>query len=542
MDYPLLRQDKGSPLSHEEMDDNWMRSSVQLGNWKSDYFYSVNALAAYNGVIYKSLAPNLNKSPAVHPAEWSVWTSPHTHVFADIEAATDDDATMAANSHTRIPTQWAVKQYVASQIGTVSYTDEQAKDAVGGALTNSNSINFTYSGAPGRTINADVRLDGGSLTISIDGIKISDAGVSSAMIQDGAIQNSHIGDSVIAEAKLDIFNNPSNGWAILWSDAEAKMVWTDLTPLLYIDAMAVDAVAAVLIPGPGINIDLSNPQSGITISLNAAAAPANYSLKLSDDTTALEVSATPIDTFYVPFDMQVSVLAASLTAASTAGDVVLELYRNGSPILTTPITVEVGEESSLTATDQPVAVSGELDWEQGDKIEIFLTSAGDEAAGLKLNIGYASTLIVSDAVGQIPLQFQDEASDLGIAGNVATINFEGNGVEAARSGATVTVTIPGDRGLKWEIISSADTSLDDQTGYVLLTGGTLREATLPASVTVPFAMRVVAVGGQVRVVSNGNMIQNVGAGNDLLLDAGEMVELVATSSGTLEITDFSSLP
>lgn len=544
MDFPLLRQEKGAPLTHQEMDVNWLRSAVSLGTWRSDFYYTVNEMVNLNGVIYKSLSGNLGKSPATYPADWVVWFAPHSHGFADIIGATSDDETLALNSAVLVPTQRAVKQFVLSQISSVSYTDEEALDAVGSALVSTNSINFTYNGGP-RTINADVRLNGGSLTISVDGLAVATGGIASGMLADGAVVNAKIADGTIAEVKLDIQNSPTNGYVLMWSDAFAKMAWTDLTPLLYTDEQAIDAIAGVLIAGAGISIDLSDPHSGITISLGATTAPANYTLKLSDDTTPLEVSATPIDTFYVPFDLQVSALSASLTTASTTGDVELTLYRNGVEMLTSRITIEESEGTSLTAATQPEAIAGQLDWLAGDKIEIYLTAAGVAATGLKLSIGYASTVVIDGTpTGQTAIQFKDEGTNLGAAGNVATLDFTGPGVEVTRVGSTVTVNIPASTGgLSWSTITAADVSPAlTQTGYVMLTGGTLRELELPANVPPGFIVRVVSVGAQVRVLSNGNVIANVGAGNDLLLAASRMVELVGTSTGNLQITDYSVLP
>lgn len=544
MDFPLLRLEKGAPLTHQEMDVNWLRSAVSLGAWRSDFYYTVNEMTTLNGIVYKSLSGNLNKSPTTNPADWAVWFAPHTHGFADIIAATVDDVTMALNSDVLLPTQRSVKQFVLSQISGVSYTDNEAKDAVGASLTDTNSINFTYSGGP-RTISADVRLDGASLTISIDGMRVADSGIVEAMIADDAVTNAKILDATIAEIKLDIQNSPVNGYALLWNDGVSKMIWTDLTPLLYSDEQAIDAVAGVLIAGAGISIDLSDPQSGITISLGATTAPANYTLKLSDDTTPLEVAATPIDTFYVPFDLQVSALSASLTTASTTGDVELTLYRNGVEMLSSRIVIEESEGTSLTAATQPEAIAGQLDWIAGDKIEIYLTAAGVAATGLKLSIGYASTVVIDgSSTDQTAIQFKDEGTNLGAAGNVSNLDFTGDGVEVTRVGSTVTVNVPASQGgLAWVTVNAADLSpAVTQTGYVMLTGGTLREVELPASVPLNFIVRVVSVGAQVRILSNGNTIANVGAGNDLLLAASRMVELVATSTGNLQITDYSVLP
>lgn len=104
------------------------------------------------------------------------------------------------------------------------------------------------------------------------------------------------------------------------------------------------------------------------------------------------------------------------------------------------------------------------------------------------------------------------------------------------SSGTLSATGGGGGGMAWSTISSANVATaTTNTGYIMETGGTLRTVTLPASAAAGFTCAVNANAGQVRIVSNGNTIDGVGAGNDLLLSAGDSVELVAKATGSLEI-------
>lgn len=58
-----------------------------------------------------------------------------------------DEDDMASNSATAVASQQSVKAYVDAQIGGGGYSDEQAQDAVGGILTDSSEIDFTYNDA-----------------------------------------------------------------------------------------------------------------------------------------------------------------------------------------------------------------------------------------------------------------------------------------------------------------------------------------------------------------------------------------------------------
>lgn len=85
----VLREDKGSPLTHEEMDENWKLSAAVLGAWNATVAYVANDLTALNGKIYLSLTSNLNKNPATNPTDWQVYGS----------AVVDDVETISTASH-----------------------------------------------------------------------------------------------------------------------------------------------------------------------------------------------------------------------------------------------------------------------------------------------------------------------------------------------------------------------------------------------------------------------------------------------------------
>ena len=68
-------------------------------------------------------------------------------------------------------------------------------------LTDGNGISdFTYNGSGAGVISID--LDGSSLALSADGIKIADDGVGNAQIADNAVQNAQIQNGAVSIAKL----------------------------------------------------------------------------------------------------------------------------------------------------------------------------------------------------------------------------------------------------------------------------------------------------------------------------------------------------
>lgn len=88
----------------------------------------------------------------------------------------------------------------------------------------------------------------------------------------------------------------------------------------------------------------------------------------------------------------------------------------------------------------------------------------------------------------------------------------------------------------WNIVASANVATaSDRNGYLMNTGGTLRTVTLPVAAPSGFRTAVNAKGAQVRIVANGNTIDRVTAGNDLLLADGDTAELLAYGTSTLRV-------
>lgn len=92
----------------------------------------------------------------------------------------------------------------------------------------------------------------------------------------------------------------------------------------------------------------------------------------------------------------------------------------------------------------------------------------------------------------------------------------------------------GGGGITWVNVSSNTTMSADTAYLVDCTGGT-RDMTLPATIAAGNWFIVAAWGGSARVVRNGHTIEDIGAGNDLLIGAGETAYLVARSSSQLRI-------
>lgn len=105
----------------------------------------------------------------------------------------------------------------------------------------------------------------------------------------------------------------------------------------------------------------------------------------SDETTALTTGTAKV-TFHMPYAMTVTEIFAGLTSVQATGSTfTVDVNEAGSSILSTKITIDNTEETSLTAATQPVVSDSSL--AKGAKITIDIDQVGDGTAkGLKVYI------------------------------------------------------------------------------------------------------------------------------------------------------------
>jgi len=118
-----------------------------------------------------------------------------------------------------------------------------------------------------------------------------------------------------------------------------------------------------------LNIELTTDNDDIT----------SFQIAASDLTTAL-TTGTNNAYFRLPRSMTVSEVRGSLLTASTSGAVTVDINQNGTSILSTKLTIDQDEKTSLTAAT-PAVISGTL-LADDDEITVDIDVAGTGAFGL----------------------------------------------------------------------------------------------------------------------------------------------------------------
>lgn len=159
------------------------------------------------------------------------------------------------------------------------------------------------------------------------------------------------------------------------------------------DVYAEFAVTGTVIDGTGYRRIPVSPVAGAVpadatelvalATRSGADAQSGIVLAVSDETNAISGGAGKM-TFRAPAAWTLTGVRASLKTASSSGDVVVDVNVNGVSILSTRITIEQGEKTSLSAPSQPVLSSTAI--ADDDEITIDIDGAGSGAVGLKVTL------------------------------------------------------------------------------------------------------------------------------------------------------------
>lgn len=104
-------------------------------------------------------------------------------------------------------------------------------------------------------------------------------------------------------------------------------------------------------------------------------------IAVGDETTAITTGNAKV-TFRMPYAFTLTAVRASLTTVSSSGTPTVDINEGGGTILSTKLTIDASEKSSVTAATPPVISDTSL--ADDAEITIDIDVAGTGAAGLKV--------------------------------------------------------------------------------------------------------------------------------------------------------------
>lgn len=124
--------------------------------------------------------------------------------------------------------------------------------------------------------------------------------------------------------------------------------------------------------------------------LTRAATEFSIIVAASDEVSDLATGDGKV-TFRMPHAAQITEVLASVVTSPVGAAISVDIERNGTSILNTPLTIDAGEKTSVTATTKVVINESLAAFNADDEIAINLdqVGSGTPGAGLKVTIkGY----------------------------------------------------------------------------------------------------------------------------------------------------------
>lgn len=135
----------------------------------------------------------------------------------------------------------------------------------------------------------------------------------------------------------------------------------------------------------GVDTVVSTGEARVTL----LSIPVSYVIAASDETTDITTGTAKV-TFRMPYAMTVTDVRASVNTVSSSGLPTIDINESGTTILSTKITIDVGEKTSTTAATPPVISDSAL--ADDAEITIDVDVSGTGAKGLKIIITGTRTI------------------------------------------------------------------------------------------------------------------------------------------------------
>lgn len=183
---------------------------------------------------------------------------------------------------------------------------------------------------------------------------------------------------------LATFLTAGTGQSISYNDGANSLTISNTGEILTTEQLQ-DAVAAFLENGTNITLTYDDSGNVLTIASSGGgggSVPIEIGVAASDETTNLAAGTAKV-IFRSPAGFTLTEARASLSTASSSGEVEINIKKNGTTIFgSEKLTIDQGEKTSTTAaTPADLEIT---DFDDDDEIQIDLDGAGTGATGLKI--------------------------------------------------------------------------------------------------------------------------------------------------------------
>ncbi len=192
-----------------------------------------------------------------------------------------------------------------------------------------------------------------------------------------------------------VFYTPDEGWTTWVVDESKRYIF--LTGAWSVDSSStalsnpMNAAGDMIVGGSGgIPARLAKGADGTALIMaggvqayGTPATPVALQLAASDETTPITTGVAKV-TFRSPYAFTLTSVRASLTTVSSSGIPTFDINVNGTTILSTKLTIDVSEKTSVAAAVPPVISSGMI--ASDDEITIDFDVAGTGATGVKISL------------------------------------------------------------------------------------------------------------------------------------------------------------
>lgn len=191
-----------------------------------------------------------------------------------------------------------------------------------------------------------------------------------------------------AAARTALTVAPADVGKVCWQqDTGGFYVLTDDSPMTWVLLNLTGAIAAadVEIEDAGGDFTATTVEAAL---VELVEKKHTFGIACSDESTEI-IEATGVAKFHWPVNATITKIFAGLNVAQASGDIItIDVNVAGSTVLSTKITIDNTETTSLTAVIAPVL--SDADWDEGQlvTVDIDQCDAATAAAGLKLYMQY----------------------------------------------------------------------------------------------------------------------------------------------------------